>query len=112
MKINCKKLGKRIQSIRKDRGLSQEQLAEAIGKSPSAVSCIETGRKCPSLETFILIANALRVSADTLLLDQLPHVPWESSRKSLSLFWDCEEWELSLIQEVVHCLYVGLKRRR
>ena len=43
MEINYKKLGKRIQSARKEAGLSQEQLAEAIGKSPSAVSTIETG---------------------------------------------------------------------
>ena len=45
MKINYKKLGKRIQSARKETGLSQEQLAEAIGKSPSAISTIETGKR-------------------------------------------------------------------
>lgn len=45
MKINYKKLGKRIQSARRETGLSQEQLAEAIGKSPSAVSTIETGKR-------------------------------------------------------------------
>lgn len=45
MKINYKKLGKRIQSARREAGLSQEQLAEAIGKSPSAISTIETGKR-------------------------------------------------------------------
>ena len=77
MKINYKKLGKRIQSARRETGLSQEQLAEAIGKSPSAVSTIETGKRGASLETLIRIANALQVSADYLLADQLPHIPWE-----------------------------------
>ena len=64
MEINYKKLGKRIQSARKEAGLSQEQLAEAIGKSPSAVSTIETGKRGASLETLIRIANVLQVSAD------------------------------------------------
>ena len=100
MKINYKKLGKRIQSARRETGLSQEQLTEAIGKSPSAISTIETGKRGASLETLIRIANALQVSADYLLADQLPHIPWEPSRKSLFFFRNCEEWELSLLQEV------------
>ena len=111
MKINYKKLGKRIQSARREAGLSQEQLAEAIGKSPSAVSTIETGKRGASLETLIRIANALQVSADYLLADQLPHIPWEPSRKSLFFFRNCEEWELSLLQEVAHCIHAGLLRR-
>ena len=111
MEINYKKLGKRIQSARKETGLSQEQLAEAIGKSPSAVSTIETGKRGASLETLIRIANALQVSADYLLADQLPHIPWEPSRKSLFFFRNCEEWDLSLLQEVAHCIHAGLRRR-
>ena len=111
MKINYKKLGKRIQSARKETGLSQEQLAEAIGKSPSAISTIETGKRGASLETLIHIANVLQVSADYLLADQLPHIPWEPSRKSLFFFRNCEEWELSLLQEVAHCIHAGLLRR-
>ena len=100
MKINYKKLGKRIQSARRETGLSQEQLAEAIGKSPSAVSTIETGKRGASLETLVHIANVLQVSADYLLADQLPHIPWEASRRALLFFHNCEEWELSLLQEV------------
>ena len=72
MKINYKKLGKRIQSARRETGLSQEQLAEAIGKSPSAISTIETGKRGASLETLIHIANVLQVSADYLLADSCP----------------------------------------
>ena len=110
MEINYKKLGKRIQSARRETGLSQEQLAEAIGKSPSAISTIETGKRGASLETLIRIANVLQVSADYLLADQLPHIPWEPSRKSLFFFQNCEEWELLLLQEVAHCIHAGLRR--
>lgn len=60
MKINYKNLGKRIQSARRETGLSQEQLAEAIGKSPSAVSTIETGKRGASLETLIRIEMRYR----------------------------------------------------
>lgn len=111
MKINYKKLGKRIQSARKETGVSQEQLAEAIGKSPSAISTIETGKRGASLETLVHIANVLQVSADYLLADQLPHIPWEASRRALLFFHNCEEWELLLLQEVAHCIHGALLRR-
>ena len=107
----CNLAGERIRQRRQSLGLSQEQLAEAIGKSPSAISTIETGKRGASLETLVHIANVLQVSADYLLADQLPHIPWEASRRALLFFHNCEEWELSLLQEVAHCIHAGLRRR-
>ena len=69
MEINFAKVGKRIQLIRKGRGISQEQLADIIGVSKGHVSHVETGSKNPSAEMLINIADALGVSVDSLLSD-------------------------------------------
>ena len=58
MALNYILLGKRIQTIRKKKGLSQAKLSEIIDKTPTYVSYIESGIKSPSLDTLILIANA------------------------------------------------------
>ena len=52
--------------------MTQRDLANAIGCTPQHISAIERGAKTPTLETFVAIAAALRVSADVLLQDVLP----------------------------------------
>ena len=41
--------------------------------TPLTISFIETGRNAPSINTFVKIANALKVSADVLLADVLDY---------------------------------------
>ncbi len=62
-------IGGRIKAAREQRNLTQEELAAMVDLSPSHVSVIERGVKPPRLITLINIANALQVSADTLLQD-------------------------------------------
>ena len=65
------KLGERIRVIRKSKKLTIEKLGELIDKSLSYIGNIERAEGTPSLATVISIANALGVSADTLLRDYL-----------------------------------------
>ena len=52
--------------LRRDRGLSQEDLASQIGVSRQAVSKWETGEAMPDLNKLLLLADALEVSLDCL----------------------------------------------
>lgn len=61
------KIGYRIKTLRKSKGMTQEHLSEAINVSPHYIYEIERGLKQMSLETFISIAHALDTSADYLL---------------------------------------------
>ncbi len=61
-----RKLGKRIQKIRKDKGLTQEQVAEKIGKSRQMITFIETGREIPNVKMLQKIARALGVKVKEL----------------------------------------------
>ena len=59
--------GDRVQALRKERGITQEQLAEYIYKSVEHISYIERGERAPSFETILDIAEALKVSVPYLM---------------------------------------------
>jgi transcriptional regulator with XRE-family HTH domain len=59
--------GDRVQTLRKERGITQEQLAESINKSVEHISYIERGERAPSFETILDIAEALKVSVPYLM---------------------------------------------
>jgi transcriptional regulator with XRE-family HTH domain len=63
------KLGETIRRLRKENGLTQAQLAEAIGVDESYISKIETGRLpyTPSEETLRLLAQVLKADQLELL---------------------------------------------
>ena len=61
------KLAENIKSFRKERKMTQEQLAEGIEVSPQYVSDLERGVVGPSLATLKKICVALCVSSDQLL---------------------------------------------
>jgi len=69
--MNAQKVGKRIQEIRKSRGLTQEKFAEMVDLSTKYISNIECGFKIPKLNTLVNIANALQCDANSLLADVL-----------------------------------------
>ena len=67
--MDSRLVGKRIQAVRKERGLTQDQLSQLVDLSPNYLSNIETGLKTPKLDTFVAIINALQCDANSLLGD-------------------------------------------
>lgn len=61
-------LGKRIAALRKEKGLTQEELAEKLGVSPQAVSKWENGQSCPDISLLPLLAEFFGVTTDHLLM--------------------------------------------
>lgn len=57
----------RIQNLRKIKGISQEQLAEAIGVSRQAVSKWESEQSTPDLDKIVLMSDFFDVTTDYLL---------------------------------------------
>lgn len=62
-------LGERIRKVRKQKHLTQEQLAEVCGLSTAHIGHIERGTRALSIESLITISEVLNVSTDYLLLD-------------------------------------------
>ena len=60
-------IGKRIALLRKEKGLTQEELASHMGVSPQAVSKWENDQTCPDISALPKLARLLGVTVDELL---------------------------------------------
>jgi DNA-binding XRE family transcriptional regulator len=60
-KTLARQFGSRVRALRKKRGMTQEQLAEATELSVNFISFVERGIKSPSLANMGRIAKALNV---------------------------------------------------
>lgn len=54
--------GNKVRQIRKDKGVSQEKLAELAELDRTYISDIENGKRNVSIETIFKIADALKIS--------------------------------------------------
>lgn len=59
--------GKRLRSLRKEKNLTQKQLASLIGVQNSIISFYEVGDRAPSPEVVIKLASVFHVTTDYLL---------------------------------------------
>lgn len=57
-----------LKSYRKEKGISQEKLAEICDCATGTIGCIECGRTLPSFEMIVNIAAALKIHPADLFL--------------------------------------------
>ena len=67
------KLSDKIYYLRKKAGMSQEELAEAVGVSRQAVSKWETGESSPDINKLLALSKTFEVTTDWLLSDEDPN---------------------------------------
>ncbi len=65
--IDLADLGARVQSLRRDRGLTLQELAGAAMVSASMLSSVERGRKAPTVVVLARIADGLGVPLGELI---------------------------------------------
>lgn len=70
-------LPKRLLKLRKDRSLTQQAMAEAIGIHVNSLKKYEAGQAQPSLEALKKIAITMNVSTDYLLFEEHERGPSE-----------------------------------
>lgn len=58
-----------MKNKRKEKDITQTELAKNIGKSPQFICDIEAGRKNPGRKTLIAIAKVLDISLDDIFLN-------------------------------------------
>ena len=71
------KIGSFLKELRKEKGMTQKELAEKLGCTSQHISAIERGVKTPTLETFVTLCNVLQVQPNLLLQDVVDG--WEES---------------------------------
>ena len=67
-------LGEKIQKLRKQRGLSQEALAEKVTVTRQTISKWELGQSLPDLDFIAQLSDIFNVSSDYLITVSYTHL--------------------------------------
>jgi transcriptional regulator with XRE-family HTH domain len=102
----------RLTATRKERGLTQEALADAAGINVSQVRRYEGGTSQPSLEVLRKLAIALSVSADELLFESSERGPDEELKLQFEAASRLGPHEKALVREVVESIILRHDAKR
>ena len=95
---------KRLAAVRKERGLTQQQMSEVIGIHLSQVKRYESGDTQPSLEVLRKIALTLNISADVLLFDADERGPSDDFRMQFEALSQFSPNEKEVAKELLDSL--------
>ena len=109
MSLNYKLIGRRVKEVRRQKQMSQAELAEQTDMSVSYISLVETGKKQASLETLVRIANALGVTVDHMLIGNQTNNPVEYHIDMVRLMEDCTRYEKRIIYEIASAAKKSLR---
>lgn len=98
-----------MQQFRKQRHLSQADLADATGLSVAYISHIETGIKKASLESIVRIGNALGVTVDQILNGNQTGNRNEYQSELSELIKDCSGYERGIIHDIATAVKTSLR---
>ena len=96
MELDYKAIGKRIKIQRIQREMTQEKLAELTGLSNPHISNVETGSTQVSLKSLIAIANALEITPDVLLCDNIRYGSTFLKMRLWRLWMTATRWRFGL----------------
>lgn len=104
-----RRIGARLKRARQDRGLTQEQLAEAAGLHTTYIAKVEAGDRTPSLETLIRLSSIMNVSLQSVVavVDQHPEetVPGDDIQAEIIYYLHkCSIQEMQLIKDYIALL--------
>lgn len=110
MNLDYKAIGKRIKIARVRADLTQEKLSEIVSLSPSHMSNIETGTAKVSLSAIVDIANALSVSTDDLLCDNVVCTKPQFESDIRQLLDNCNEYEIRIAKDLLESVIATIRR--
>ena len=91
-----------IQSLRKIKGISQEELADKIGVTRQAVSKWESEQSTPDIEKVILLSDYFDVTTD-YLLKGIESVDNSKTKKNIAPIFNIVATTLNVIGNVMAC---------
>lgn len=89
-KTSAYEVGKRLQALRKVRGLSQRALCEAINISPAAYNNYEKGKNRPDFDNIVILAAYHSCPIDYIMTGNLMFLQWELAQRLAALDQDTE----------------------
>ena len=98
-----KTLGERIADLRRERGITQENLAGTIGISPQAISKWENNATMPDIMLLPIIADTLGVT-----IDELFGIRHKVQEKPIN----CEETPKAVYDQILNTMWITTISRR
>ena len=89
--MDLMKTGKLIAQLRKEKGLTQKDVAEKLGISPKAVSKWETGHGFPDITLISELSQIFGVDISKLLEGEMPKTKTETGNVKRTKFYVCEK---------------------
>ena len=103
-------IGKRVKMQRISAKVSQTELAKELGVTQTHLSNIETGTTRVSLNTIVSIANALKITSDDLLCDNVIKAKVQIEQDIALVLDDCDEYEIRIIRDMAVAAKEALRR--
>lgn len=96
-------IGQRIQNLRKQRRMSQEELALLSDIHPAYLGRVERGEKCPTVQTLFKISQGLKVPLSQITDVEAPleHTNLEAIQRIQNALSGLDAEESVLIAEIV-----------
>ena len=110
--IDYTSIGHKVKQIRMQKGITQEQLAEAVGVGVTHISHLETGSGTVSLKVFVAIVNYLECSADEILCKEIKTARPIVDSWLADLVADCDTTEVKIIADTVSALKKTLRKNK
>ncbi|WP_255936825.1 helix-turn-helix domain-containing protein [Vibrio campbellii] len=111
-KLLMMSLAKRLITLRKEKGLTQQQMADVLGVHVNSLKKYEAGQTQPSLDAIKKIAIGLHVSTDFLLFEEHERGPSDDLALQLEAISQMPEGEQMVIREVLESLIIKYQSRR
>lgn len=93
-------LGNAIRNARIKIGLSQEELAELVGITPTHLKHIESEHRKPSIEVLFRLVQTLHISLDNILFHKR-ELRLEKIQEIENLLSICSEKDLQIINDLI-----------
>ena len=87
--MDCIKMGEMIRRLRRERNMTQRQLADMMNLSDKTVSKWERGLGCPDISVLSQLAEILGITLDKLLAGILPENTFVEGNMKKSRFYVC-----------------------
>jgi transcriptional regulator with XRE-family HTH domain len=104
--------GKRLAALRKQRGMTQQALADTVGCHVTMIRRYEAGETQPTLDIIRNMARALSVSADALVFEHDERDPVDELRMQFEVISQLPPDERSVVKEVLDSLIIKYQTRR
>lgn len=102
----------RLITLRKEQGLTQQKMADAIGIHVNSLKKYESGQTQPSLEALKKIALALHVSTDFLLFDEHEREPNDELKRQFEALNQFDEEDSKVASALLESLILKHNAKR